>query len=85
MTNYEYYKKHYASRTIPEEYFEGAVERARVVLNKIESICKVKKCNLTREFALYRMAEEIHRDDLCQNVAQRTVGAVSIRYVDPRP
>ncbi len=85
MTTYEYYRKHFASRTIPEEYFDGAVERARVVLNKILSTCKVKKCNLTEELALYRMAEEIHRDDVCQNVAQRTIGSISIRYIDPRP
>lgn len=85
MTDYEYYKKHFAMRTIPEEYFDGAVQRARVVLKKIESTYKVKKCNLTEELALYRMAEEIHRDDMWQNVAQRTIGSVTIRYADPRP
>ena len=85
MTAYEYYKKHFAQRAIPEEAFDGAVERARVVLNKIKSTYKTDKCNLFEELALYHMAEEIYRDDRSRDVVQRKLGNVSVRYADPRP
>jgi len=85
MVTYDYYKKYYAGSVIPEEAFSGAVERAKVVLDKIERTYKVRKCNLTEEFALYRMAEEIYRDDERRDVIQRAVGDVSVRYADPQP
>ena len=85
MTTYEYYKKHFAGRVIPEEAFDGVVERARVVLGKIESTYKVKKCNLSEDFALYQMAEEIYREDLRNAVRQSKVGNVSVIYADTEP
>ena len=85
MTNYGYYKKCFAFITIPEEYFDGAVERARVVLNKIKSTYKVEKNTVNEELALYRMAEEIYRDDMSKDVAQRSIGSVTIRYISPVP
>lgn len=85
MTTYDYYKKHFACRTIPEEAFDGVVERARVVLDKIKSAYKVKNCAVTEGFALYRMAEEIYRDDQRQSVAQSRVGEVSVIYAQDVP
>ena len=80
MTTYEYYLHNFAFRTIPEEAFDRVVERARAVLKKYESIYTVKKYNLTEELALYHMAEEIYLEDMRQDVVQRTVGSVSVRY-----
>ena len=85
MTTYEYYTKYYAFKTIPEAAFEGVMERARAVLEKIKSTYRVSECRIPEELALYRMAEEIYRDDQYGDLKQSKAGNVAVIYADREP
>ncbi len=87
MADYAYYKKYYGKSEIPEADFPGAMARAEAALNKIKATYTLKqKCLIAEELALYRMAEDILREDRRQaDIRQAKLGNVSVIYADQEP
>ena len=81
MVTYDFYRDIYLGSALSEEAFPQAAARAEAWIQKLERTCQVEAVGQdSRELAVCAVAETLSRSARQQNVAQTTVGGVSVRY-----
>lgn len=85
MVTYDFYRDVYLGSALSEEAFPQAAARAEAWMRKLERSCQVTPVGEdSRELAVCAVAETLARFGRHQNVAQTTVGGVSVRYESDR-
>lgn len=85
MVTYDFYRDVYLGSTLEEGAFPQAAARAEAWMQKLERACQVTPVGEdSRELAVCAVAETLTRFGRYQNVAQTTVGGVSVRYESDR-
>ncbi len=81
MVSYDFYRDVYLGSALSEAAFPRAAARAQAWLEKLERTCCVEPVGQdSRELAICAVAEAMERTERQQNVAQTSVGGVSVRY-----
>ena len=81
MVSYDFYDNVYMGSAISAAAFPAAIARAEAWLQMLERTCTVKAAGPdSRNLALCAIAEEMSRYHKRRQVAQETVGGVSVRY-----
>ena len=81
MVTYDFYKNDYLGSQIPENAFPAAIARAEDWISKVARTCAVAPCGPdSRAMAVCAVAEAMAEDQKRRQVAQASVGGVSIRY-----